>query len=343
MYKRQFIVSPTILLSQDYSISGKTLNESGKKLATRIVLYNNDKKILETISTSNNGKFKFKKIPNGSYLLNLYGDDGHSGTEKISIDGGNVSDLELQLSIVSDQPQLSVKSTGEGAEINWRQLSDILEYVIYRDNNEIDRVTNTKYIDKVIPGKTHAYNILPIKNDQSNGTRSVTEYGKRLMPFPLNIKAEANKNMVTLSWDEVKDATGYKVYRDDELIQSAPENLYADYKLKFETEFNYSISTLDHQSEEGEKSSNTFITTHPEIKRPKGLKAEGGENEVVLTWKEAENSIKYYVYQNGVLVDSTNSLTSSINTEAGSENCFSISGVTLYFFLIASILPPDLI
>ena len=76
---------------------------------------------------------------------------------------------------------------------------------------------------------------MPIKNDQSNGTRSITEYGKRLMPFPLNIKAEANKNMVTLSWDEVKDATGYKVYRDDELIQSAPENSYADYKLKFET------------------------------------------------------------------------------------------------------------
>ena len=43
------------------------------------------------------------------------------------------------------------------------------------------------------------------------------------------------------SWDEVKDATGYKIYRDDELIQSAPENSYADYKLKFETEFNYSI------------------------------------------------------------------------------------------------------
>ena len=325
-----FMVNTTILLSQEYSISGKTLNESGKKLATRIVLYDKDKRFIETLSTPNNGKFKFKKIPNGSYLLNLYGDDGHSATEKVSIDGANVSGLELQLSIVPDQPQLSVKSTGEGAEINWRQLSDILEYVIYRDNNEIDRVTNTKYIDKVIPGKTYAYNILPIKNDQSNGTRSVTEYGKRLMPFPLNIKAEANKNMVTLSWDEVKDATGYKVYRDDELIQSAPENSYADYKLKFETEFNYSISTLDHQSEEGEKSNNIFITTHPEIKRPKGLKAEGGENQVVLTWKEADNSIKYFVYQNGVLVDSTNSLTSSVTTEAGSENCFSISGVDQY-------------
>ena len=100
--------------------------------------------------------------------------------------------------------------------------------------------------------------------------------------------------------------------------------------MKFETEFNYSISTLDHQSEEGEKSNNIFITTHPEIKRPKGLKAEGGENQVVLTWKEAENSIKYFVYQNGVLVDSTNSLTSSVTTEAGSENCFSISGVDQY-------------
>jgi hypothetical protein len=218
VYKKLSILfctaSLTILFSQEFSISGKTLNESGKKLATRIVLYDKDKRFIETISTSNNGKFKFKKITNGNYLLNLYGDDGHSKTEKVSVEGANVSNLELQLSVVPDQPQLSVKSTGEGAEINWRQLSNILEYVIYRDNNEIDRVTNTKYTDKVIPGTTYAYNILPIKNDQSNGTRSITEYGKRLMPFPLNITGSANKNMVTLSWDNVKDATGYKVYRD---------------------------------------------------------------------------------------------------------------------------------
>ena len=90
------------------------------------------------------------------------------------------------------------------------------------------------------------------------------------------------------------------------------------------------VTTLDHHSEEGDKSENIFITTHPEISKTKGLRAESGENQVTLNWRESDNSVKYYVYQNGVLVDSTTSLTISITTEAGTENCFSIAGVDQY-------------
>ena len=65
----------SIIYTQEYSISGRTLNESGKKMASRLVLYNSDKKLIETIKTSNNGKFKFKNILNGGYLINIYGDN----------------------------------------------------------------------------------------------------------------------------------------------------------------------------------------------------------------------------------------------------------------------------
>ena len=42
-----------------------------------------------------------------------------------------------------------------------------------------------------------------------------------------------------------------------------------------------------------------------EIAKIKGLKAESGENQVILNWKSAKNSIQYYVYQNGALEVST--------------------------------------
>ena len=60
------------------------------------------------------------------------------------------------------------------------------------------------------------------------------------------------------------------------------------------------------------------------------MKAESGANQVTLNWKSAKNSIKYYIYQNGSLVDSTTGLTGSIVTEAGTENCFSVAGVDKY-------------
>ena len=51
---------------------------------------------------------------------------------------------------------------------------------------------------------------------------------------------------------------------------------------------------------------------------------------MTLNWKTAKNSIKYYIYQNGTLVDSTSGLSAKINTEAGSENCFTVAGVDKY-------------
>ena len=42
-----FLSTYSITYSQEYSISGRTLNESGKKMASRLVLYNSDKKLIE--------------------------------------------------------------------------------------------------------------------------------------------------------------------------------------------------------------------------------------------------------------------------------------------------------
>mgnify|MGYP001427967562 CR=1 FL=1 len=57
-----FMVNTTILLSQEYSISGKTLNESGKKLATRIVLYDKDKRFIEEDNHITTEKLVFLKV-----------------------------------------------------------------------------------------------------------------------------------------------------------------------------------------------------------------------------------------------------------------------------------------
>ena len=162
------------------------------------------------------------------------------------------------------------------------------------------------------------------------GGRSITEYGKSLMAPPDNLTSEVKKNTVKLTWDAVKGATGYAIYRDGEKINSTPDNEYTDFKLKYDTEYSYTVSTLDHHSDEGNQSPNIFSSTHPEIAKVKGLKAESGANEVTLTWKASKNSVSYYVYQNGTIVDSTTTLTASIETEAGTENCYTIAGVDKY-------------
>ena len=319
------------IFGQEFTVSGRVFDEAGKKMGpARIVLYDLDKKKVAEFETPGSGKFKFKKIPNGSYTMNIYGENGYGGMEKVSISGANISDINPSLNPNPDQVQVSVKPTEKGSELNWRKTPGSVEFVIYRDNNEVKRVTETVYLDLVEPGKTFAYNVVAVNSDQSTGTRSITEYGKSLMPAPVNTTSDVNKNIVKINWDAVENATAYRVFRDSELVNTTSENSYSDFKLKYSTEYGYAIAALDHQGDEGSKSANFFGTTHPEIAKTKGLKAESGANEVALIWKTAQNSIKYYIYQNGTLVDSTTGLSKSITTEAGTENCFTIAGVDKY-------------
>ncbi|MBI89260.1 MAG: hypothetical protein CMG60_04160 [Candidatus Marinimicrobia bacterium] len=321
----------SFIFGQEYDISGRSFDETGKKFGpVRIVLYDQDKKKVIELETPTNGKFKLKNIPDGKYTMNLYGIDGYGTTEKFTISGSALEELAPALSPNPDQAQLKIEPAGNGASLNWQAVAGVTEYIIYRDNEEVATVRETFYLDTVEPGKTFAYNIVGLKADKSMGTRSITEYGKALMPPPENLASSVKKNNVKLTWDPINDASGYTVFRDGEKINSTADNAYTDFKLKFETEYSYTVSTLDHHSEEGNQSANIFASTHPEIPKTKGLKAESGENEVILTWKETDNSISYYIYQNGTLVDSTTNLSITLKTEAGAENCFSVAGVDKY-------------
>ena len=318
-------------LGQGYEVVGRAFDESGKKIGpVRLVLYDQDKKKVIEVETPSSGKFKLKNIPDGKYVLNIYGPEGHGITENITISGAKITDLEPQLRSNPDQVQVKMEAAGNGASLNWQTLSGSTEYIVYRDNKEVGTVRETFYLDAVGPGQTFAYNVVAVKSDKSMGGRSITEYGKASMAPPENVTAVVKKNTVKLVWDAVQDATGYAIYRDGEKVNSTPDNEYTDFKLKFDTEYSYTVSTLDHHSDEGNQSASIFSSTHPEIAKVKGLKAESGANQVALSWKTANNSISYYVYQNGTLIDSTTSLTASITTEAGAENCFTVAGVDKY-------------
>ena len=325
------IVFSACLIGQTYQVTGRILNESGKKLGPgKLVLYNIDKKKITEIEIANNGKFRLKNIPGGKYTVNLYGTGGYSTTENLSIAGKDVKDFDVTLTPSPDQVQISITPKEDGANLSWKIVPDALEYIIYRDNDEVARVKEKYFLDAVAPGKTFSYNIVALKNDNSKGVRSITEYGKSLMLSPKNIVTKTQKNSIKLEWESIENATGYAVYRDGEQVNITADNSYSDFELKFENQYSYAISTLDHHSDQGTKSNSVSAITHPQIAKPKSLKAESGENQVVLSWKLAKNSKKYYVYQNGTLVDSTENLKISLVTEAGTENCFSVAGVDQY-------------
>lgn len=326
-----FLFYFTVVWSQSFPISGRVFDESGKKIGpARIILYDVNKKLIEDQETGNNGKFKFKDIPSGNYTMNLYSNGGYAATMNITVGTDDLEDMEPVLNLAEDQPQIQITPEVGHAKLNWGLTPGAVEYVVYRNTDEVGRVTETKFIDKIEPGKSYSYNVVAIKSDGSHGTRSLTEYGKSLLLSPTNPVAGVQQNIIKLGWDALAVATAYNIYRDDVLINTTSDNSFSDFKLKFDREYIYRIEGLDHQGEAGESSEGMIVRTHPEVVAPKDFEAEAGENIVNLTWKSVEHAVQYRVYLNGALTDSTHELSISIPTEPGTDNCFSVSGIDQY-------------
>ena len=318
-------------LGQTYEISGTIKDESGGKVSNaRLTLYSSKYQLVKTGRTKGNGKFKFKKIKPDTYTLNIYGAGGNSATKEIDLRSKSVTKLEVITSQDDKQPQLTVESEVGNVVLKWDPVGNASEYIIFRNNNQLKKISKPIYKDKIEGGKSYAYNITSVDNNGEKGTRSLTEYGKALLPSPSDIKAQANKNAVSLSWIAVNNATSYNIYRDDDLINSTTELEYSDYKLKFDEDYSYTIVSVDHHQEEGPKSSSKSISTHKEVKKIKKIKAEAGESIVDLEWSKHELAVLYKIYQNGTLIDSVKSIKYTAKTDPGTENCFTVSPVDKY-------------
>ena len=137
---------------QGYEVTGRAFDDTGKKIGpVRLVLYDQDKKKVIEVETPNSGKFKLKNIPDGKYVLNIYGPDGYGITENISVNGAKISDLEPKLNPYPDQVQLKTEAAGNGASIDWQGISGAAEYLVYRDNKEVATTSETFYLDEVEP------------------------------------------------------------------------------------------------------------------------------------------------------------------------------------------------
>ena len=209
-----FVTVVSIIAGQTFEISGIIKDESGKKVSNaRLTLYSSKYQLVKTERTKGNGKFKFKKIAPDKYTLNIYGAGGNSATKEIDLRSQSISKLEVTTGQDDKQPQLNVESEVGNVILKWEPINNSGEYIIFRDNTELTKTSKPSYKDKVIGGKSYAYNITAVDNNGEKGTRSLTEHGKALLQSPANIKALAKKNTISLAWDEVQNANSYNIYR----------------------------------------------------------------------------------------------------------------------------------
>ncbi|WP_066055965.1 OmpL47-type beta-barrel domain-containing protein [Robertmurraya korlensis] len=194
--------------------------------------------------------------------------------------------------------------------LKWQAAEFADSYSIYSVNNGqselLQIVTGTSFTLKNLPAGDYVYQVF---SNSSRFGRSVegSEVAFSVqsieMVAPENVTAKIqNTNDIVVSWTAVPYATGYKVYQivdGEKVLKGTVTNTSYSASMLPGGDYLYEVHSYSDRFGESEKGSQVTFTIETVIVNPPSeltYKIQNG-NDIVLSWKAAENATNYKVYQ----------------------------------------------
>ena len=106
-----YILLGTLAFAKGVTLSGRIVNSDGKKVKKAVLTLLSDGDVVKEDKTGGNGKFKFKKLDEGDYVLQATHDEFGSAEMIITLaDKKDIGDLALS----TEKPSKSVADTNKG-------------------------------------------------------------------------------------------------------------------------------------------------------------------------------------------------------------------------------------
>ena len=110
-----YILLGTLAFAKGVTLSGRIVNSDGKKVKKAVLTLLSDGDVVKEDKTGGNGKFKFKKLDKGDYVLQATHDEFGSAEMIITLaDKKDIGDLALS----TEKPSKSVADANEGKDAN---------------------------------------------------------------------------------------------------------------------------------------------------------------------------------------------------------------------------------
>lgn len=199
--------------------------------------------------------------------------------------------------------------TDAHVSFSWEpSASDIENYVVLRDGEEIAETTDTSFTDDtIVTGQQYTYEVQAVDKygAHSSSSNSVDVYASSI-GTPQNFEAvssypDALKAVLTWEAPAFGTPVGYEVYRDGEQIAETDADTleYTDEseELSVDNYYTYYVkakSDTDISMPSDERK--VFVTY---IGYPENVTAEG---DLTIHWGEIASAVKYNIYRNGELL-----------------------------------------
>ena len=243
-----------------------------------------------------------------------------SWTDKTPFSGNNYYWIEAighGLGIVGDCTNVVEYKLGtpENAKVVWNDNDDVVVswdavkyaegYQVYRSYSSggtyslvAENVTSISWIDKAPLAGNNYYRIKAVGHGLTSGYSNTTNVLQYALDAPMNAKAELDDAnfYIVVSWDAVKHAEGYQVYRNGNLVaENIPSPIWID-KAPLAGYNYYRIKAVGHGLTSG--NSNTTNTVDYKLDAPGNAKVVWNDNDdVVVSWDAVKYAERYQVYR----------------------------------------------
>ena len=170
-----------------------------------------------------------------------------------------------------------------------------------------------------------------LSEDNENPTDTIAPTpDPEIIDAPENLIATpTSTSSISLTWDEVKEADSYNIYRDGKLLKNVEMNSYIDKELTENKQYCYTVTTVVNGEESAMSAEACAKTLELSLEAPENFEANAKScSSILLTWNEAENAESYNIYQDDKLIDDTDETEYLVeDLVADTKYCFYVTAV----------------
>ena len=97
------------------------------------------------------------------------------------------------------------------------------KYKIFRNGGNIADLDALGFIDNVNPGIEYCYTLAAEDTHKTVGPKAEIQCAKGFFAPPSNFIVKVLRNTTSMTWEPVTGASGYRLYRDNELVFDTPD------------------------------------------------------------------------------------------------------------------------
>lgn len=173
-----------------------------------------------------------------TYSLIAYNDDGDSDPATLKV--------TVPLEPPAAPTGLAASVSHGVVSMSWNAAAKATGYRLYRDGTLLADQTGTGYTDNIGSAGEYDYTLIAYNDDGDSpeATLTVTVVLPPSAPAELRITART-RTTISLAWDSVAGAAGYRLYRDGVQIYGGTAASYTDTGLSAETPYTYAVEAFN--------------------------------------------------------------------------------------------------